>query len=541
MSVQSQIDRINQNVADTYTALAEIGADMPSEQNSGNMAGTARTVKAVMYAEQELTEDQKLQARENIGASGKVLQSVVIPDTLVWDGNTEGLQVFDMMENGAYTFYPVSDKVVTLDDLASGVIIETTIPADDISTEIFVNDFATMHTNVFASRTIANLLFVSKDNSTLYGNTIPKKGVYFLHSAEYGYVSRIKILGYTGFDAPVDVLKCKYKPVYTPEEIGAQPKGDYALRNELLSATNFSLGIASDGLIYLFVNGTPVGTGIPQGQSGDVFGYVDENNTIVLNGNLADGTYSVKYEMENGEVVNIGNMVLDTNVYYSITSNLTNCINSNSAAQIAEGESYTATIAAKSGYELKSLTVTMGGSPVSVSGGSISISNVTGNIVITAVAEEAAVTPSYTNLATPDATATGQTAWDSGGWCNNSYMAGSSYAYRAATDGKITTNTIAVANGDIIYVKGIKYNAGTFPQIAVFDSNKSYVKHGYASNMNVGGQGLIILTATENSDTWYFTNSGQGGADVGTRFIRIAGLPSGSINDIIITRNQPIS
>lgn len=226
MSVQSQIDRINQNVADTYTALAEIGADMPSEQNSGNMAGTARTVKAVMYAEQELTEDQKLQARENIGASGKVLQSVVIPDTLVWDGNTEGLQAFDMMQNGVYMFYPVSDKVVTLDELANGVIIETTNPTSGECTELYVNDFALMHTNVYASQSVANLLFVHKDNSTLYGNTIPKKGVYFLHSAEYGYVSRIKILGYSGFDSPVEVLKCKYKPIYNAEEVGAIPADD---------------------------------------------------------------------------------------------------------------------------------------------------------------------------------------------------------------------------------------------------------------------------------------------------------------------------
>lgn len=270
-----------------------------------------------------------------------------------------------------------------------------------------------------------------------------------------------------------------------------------------------------------------------------VFGYVDEDNTIVLGGNLADGTYTVKYEMENGTVVNIGNLVLDSNVYYSITSTLTNCTNSNSATKIVEGGSYAATITAKDGYELKSVSVTMGGSPVSVSGGNISIANVTGDIVITAVAEEKTV--AIINLATPDASASGDAAWNSGGWCNNSYMAGSSYAYRAATDGRITTNTIAVEHGDIIYVKGIKYNAGTFPQIAVFDSNKSYVKHGYASNMNVGGQGLIILTATENSDTWYFTNSGQGGANVGTRFIRIAGYPSGNISDIIITRNQPIS
>lgn len=155
--------------------------------------------------------------------------------------------------------------------------------------------------------------------------------------------------------------------------------------------SGISLGIASDGLIYIFADGTPVGTGIPQGQSGDVFGYVDENNTIVLNGNLADGTYSLKYEMENGNVVNIGNMVLDSNVYYSVTSTLTNCNINNSAKQIVEGGSYAATITAKDGYELKSVTVTMGGSPVSVSGGSISIANVTGNIVITAVAEEVKV------------------------------------------------------------------------------------------------------------------------------------------------------
>lgn len=169
------------------------------------------------------------------------------------------------------------------------------------------------------------------------------------------------------------------KPSYTANEVGA------------LSAADISLGIASDGLIYIFVDGTPVGAGIPQGQSGDVFGYVDENNTIMLNGNLADGTYSLKYEMENGNVVNIGDMVLDSNVYYSVTSTLTNCTINNSAKQIVEGGSYAATITAKDGYELKSLSVTMGGSPVSVSGGSISIDNVTGDIVITAVAEEVKV------------------------------------------------------------------------------------------------------------------------------------------------------
>ena len=41
-----------------------------------------------------------------------------------------------------------------------------------------------------------------------------------------------------------------------------------------------------------------------------VFGYVDENNNIIVSGNLADGTYSVKYEMEDGSTVDIGQLSL---------------------------------------------------------------------------------------------------------------------------------------------------------------------------------------------------------------------------------------
>lgn len=131
-----------------------------------------------------------------------------------------------------------------------------------------------------------------------------------------------------------------------------------------------------------------------------VYGYVDADNNIVIKGNIADGSY-IKYEMEDGTTIDIGQLVLDNNVYYSVTSNLTNCTNSNSDTQAIGGESYTATIAADSGYELSSIVVTMGGTDITssvVTGGNISIANVTGNIVIVAVAEETVVTPSYTNV-----------------------------------------------------------------------------------------------------------------------------------------------
>lgn len=202
------------------------------------------------------------------------------------------------------------------------------------------------------------------------------------------------------------------KPAYTADEVGAIPQG------QLDSAVNQALAQAKESGEF---DGAPGETG-PQGPKGDpytlteadkaeiaaavierlggnpIFGYVDEDNNIIVQGDLADGTYSVKYEMENGNVINIGNMVLDSNVYYSVTSTLTNCTINNSTKTVVEGGSYAATITAKDGYELKSLTVTMGSSPVTVSGGSISIASVTGDIVITAVAEE--VKASYTNILT---------------------------------------------------------------------------------------------------------------------------------------------
>ena len=69
MSIQSEIDRINQNVENTYRVLEELGADMPETQNTDNLADTVLSIKAVRYDAQTLTEDQKAQARTNIGAA----------------------------------------------------------------------------------------------------------------------------------------------------------------------------------------------------------------------------------------------------------------------------------------------------------------------------------------------------------------------------------------------------------------------------------------------------------------------------------------
>lgn len=75
---------------------------------------------------------------------------------------------------------------------------------------------------------------------------------------------------------------------------------------------------------------------------------------------------------------------------YIITNNLSNATNSNNATSITENESYNAVITANSNYRLKTVKVTMGGVDVTnsvYSNGRISISSVTGNIVITVTTE----------------------------------------------------------------------------------------------------------------------------------------------------------
>lgn len=80
---------------------------------------------------------------------------------------------------------------------------------------------------------------------------------------------------------------------------------------------------------------------------------------------------------------------------YTITNNLTHCTTSNSATQVYEGSSYSATLTTDDGYALRTFIVTMGGVEQTVSGNTVTISSVTGNIVVTAVAEEAKYTISY--------------------------------------------------------------------------------------------------------------------------------------------------
>lgn len=96
-----------------------------------------------------------------------------------------------------------------------------------------------------------------------------------------------------------------------------------------------------------------------------------------------DAQDTVPYEIfikQGGEVEN-----------FTITQALTNVTSSLDSETVTEGSPLTAILTAEDGYTLDTVTVTMGGTDISstaYSDGTVTIANVTGNVVITATATE---------------------------------------------------------------------------------------------------------------------------------------------------------
>lgn len=140
----------------------------------------------------------------------------------------------------------------------------------------------------------------------------------------------------------------------------------------------------------------------------------------------------------------------DNAIYYSITNNLTNVTTNNNVGSVKEGSSYTATLTPADGYVLDSVTVTMGGNPVTVTNGVINISGVTGDIVITATAK--VYVPAYTNLAKPStASSSPNTALTADEWLNGYYISSKKISAKADL---VVTNKIPLTFNDTIRIKG---------------------------------------------------------------------------------------
>lgn len=228
----------------------------------------------------------------------------------------------------------------------------------------------------------------------------------------------------------------------------------------------------------------------------------------------------------------------------TITSALTHCATSNSATTVDKGASYTATITPEGGYTMQLINVTMGGTDITssaVSGSTISIASVTGNVVITAVAQEVT---NYTNVVRTSEALDSTAVYNGGlGYKNGYYTSvGKESANAADCCTGLIPYTISADTQptDVIYIKGYTGSASAshtrFSYWTAAKAHKAEINGFLSSNA-----GAFVFDV-ETLGTGYYKLTPKSGAHHsinGVGYIRFSFAGTDGAN-VIITRNEPI-
>lgn len=102
--------------------------------------------------------------------------------------------------------------------------------------------------------------------------------------------------------------------------------------------------------------------------------------------NISKSAIQAAYDIDKYIVFSSGDVPIPT--YYQVTYSLTHAVSSTNISVVQEGQSFSVTISAESGYELSSVSVTHNGLVVTPTGNTYTynIGSVSGDIIITAVA-----------------------------------------------------------------------------------------------------------------------------------------------------------
>lgn len=209
-------------------------------------------------------------------------------------------------------------------------------------------------------------------------------------------------------------------------------------------------------------------------------------------------------------------------VTYNITRNLTNCASSNTADTIADGAAYTTTLSPTGTYKkLGTITVTMGGVDISasaVSGSTVSVASVTGDIVIACAAVITNIIDTIGISAnTRLSTSSGENRTQSG--------------YAAIGQNKDAASLIHLQSGDTLRIKGASlpdYN-DSYSALALYSASGDFIVATYLHN----GVAWNNLTFTNNGDTVVVTASDE-------QYFRVS-LICTNADTVIATINEEIN
>lgn len=271
---------------------------------------------------------------------------------------------------------------------------------------------------------------------------------------------------------------------------------------------------------------------------------IDQYQSIIANLTPSSGYVidSIKVTMGGEDITCNAFSGHQTVLRRSVVQNLTNFTSSNARCYAIDGQSYVSTLTQGSNTTLQSLQITMGGIDVSkyYSNGTISIPEVTGDIVITATAVKQAAT--YKNLLDSAIDMSGNVVGHTPMYSNMRWN--SSSGDPVAISGYNITGLIPCKPGDTVRIRWGGKQDEIYQQIKGFTSNKTQVTTGYMNFQNLlkGSSGNLtsnVITSDIANGKFDFTFKNGGNVQlIGMEYIAISLY--GSLDNVIVTVNEEI-
>ena len=197
----------------------------------------------------------------------------------------------------------------------------------------------------------------------------------------------------------------------------------------------------------------------------------------------------------------------DISYQNSVAYNMNNVSSSNAASIVNDGDSYTTTLSANSGYALSSVTVTMGGiditdSVYSADTGTVSIPAVTGDVVITAAAVAIRTDVLRQSVSSDGTLYNGGTGYKSGYRLNSS-------GNESAASGVYCSGFIPMVSTKTIEFDGIELPAASSV------GNSYYTIHFYDSTFT-----RVAMNQYQAHDVFHTSSIGSGTTDGSGKYIK---------------------
>lgn len=280
----------------------------------------------------------------------------------------------------------------------------------------------------------------------------------------------------------------------TPEDISYQNSVAYNMNN--VSSSNAATTVENGGSYTTTLSAS---SGFTLASVTVTMGGIDITTTAY---DISTGAIAVP--VVTGDIVITASAISNAR---SITYALTNAASSNTASIVNDGDSYTTTLSANSGYALSSVAVTMGGiditnSVYSADTGAVSIPAVTGDVVITAAAVVSRTDVLRQSVSSDGTPYNGGTGYKSGYRLNSG-------GNEAAASGVYCSGFIPMVSTQTIEFEGIELPAD--PSVG----KSNYTIHFYDSTFT-----RISKSQYQAHDVFRTTSIGKGTKDDSGKYIK---------------------